>query len=99
MQVNRVWAVYWSATGTTKRVVTRIAESVAQALDAPLLKYDFTLPEARQGTPDFTAEDLVIFGTPTYAGRVPNVLLKYLATVQGQRCGSGAGGHIRQPCV
>lgn len=83
MQVNRVWAVYWSATGTTKRVVTRIAERVAQALHAPVSEYDFTLPEARQGTPDFTAEDLVIFGTPTYAGRVPNVLLKYLATAQG----------------
>lgn len=83
MQVNRVWAVYWSATGRTKRVVTWIAERVAQALEAPLLKYDFTLPAARQGTPDFAAQDLVIFGTPTYAGRVPNVLLKYLATVEG----------------
>ena len=28
-------------------------------------------------------DDLVIFGTPVYAGRVPNVLLKYLATIQG----------------
>ncbi len=25
----------------------------------------------------------MVFGTPTYAGRVPNVLLKYLATVKG----------------
>ena len=83
MQINRVWAVYWSATGTTKRVVKQIAERAAQALDVPLAEYDFTLPEARQDVLSFAAEDLVIFGTPTYAGRVPNVLLKYLATVQG----------------
>lgn len=83
MQVKRVWAMYWSATDTTKRVVTAIAQQAAQTLDVPFLEYDFTLPVARQGAPDFTADDLVIFGTPTYAGRVPNVLLKYLATVEG----------------
>ena len=48
MQINRVWAVYWSATGTTKRVVKQIAERAAQALDVPLAEYDFTLPEARR---------------------------------------------------
>ena len=84
MQAKRVWAMYWSATGTTKRVVTTIAARAAQVLGVPLKEYDFTLPAARQGAPDFAPEDLVIFGTPTYAGRVPNVLLKYLATVEGR---------------
>ena len=83
MQAKRVWAMYWSATDTTKRVVTTIAGQAAQALGVPLAEYDFTLPGARQGAPEFTADDLVVFGTPTYAGRVPNVLLKYLATVKG----------------
>ncbi len=83
MQAKRVWAMYWSATGTTKRVVTTIAAHVAQVLGVPLKEYDFTSPAARQGAPDFAPENLVIFGTPTYAGRVPNVLLKYLATVEG----------------
>lgn len=83
MQAKRVWAMYWSATDTTKRVVTAVAGQAAQALDVPLSEYDFTLPGARQGAPDFTPDDLVVFGTPTYAGRVPNVLLKYLETVKG----------------
>ncbi len=82
MQAKRVWAMYWSATGTTKRVVTTIAAHVAQVLGVPLKEYDFTSPAARQGAPDFAPETLVIFGTPTYAGRVPNVLLKYLATFE-----------------
>ena len=63
--------------------MTTIAAQAAQVLGVPLKEYDFTLPAARQGAPDFAPEDLVIFGTPTYAGRVPNVLLKYLATVEG----------------
>ncbi len=84
MQAKRVWAMYWSATGTTQRVVTTIAAQAAQTLGVPLAEYNFTLLTARQGAPDFTSEDLVIFGTPTYAGRVPNVLLKYLATVEGR---------------
>lgn len=83
MQINRVWAVYWSATGTTKRVVKQIAQQAARVLHTPFAEYDFTLPAARQDALSFEAEDLVIFGTPTYAGRVPNVLLKYLSTVQG----------------
>lgn len=45
--------------------------------------YDFTLPEARTHGKAFDKNDLVVFGTPVYAGRVPNVLLKYPATVQG----------------
>ena len=83
MQAKRVWAMYWSATGTTKRVVTTIAQQAARILQVPFAEYDFTLPAARQDTPVFTADDLVVFGTPTYAGRVPNVLLKYLETIAG----------------
>ena len=47
MQAKRVWAMYWSATDTTKRVVTAIAGQAAQALGVPLAEYDFTLPVAR----------------------------------------------------
>ena len=83
MQAKRIWAMYWSATGTTKTVVTTVAEKMAEELGLPIEEYDFTLPGARQGAPDFRAEDVVVFGTPTYAGRVPTVLLKYLATVKG----------------
>lgn len=83
MKKKRVWAVYFSATDTTKRIVCSIADEAAEKLQAEREDYDFTLPKMRES--GFTAgkEDLVIFGTPVYAGRVPNVLLKYLATIQG----------------
>ena len=44
---------------------------------------DFTPPEARQEHYRFTPDDLIVFGVPVIAGRVPNVLLKFLDTIQG----------------
>ena len=41
MQTNRVWAVYWSATGTTKTVVTAIASAMADKLGVSQEEYDF----------------------------------------------------------
>ena len=51
---------------------------------ADICVYDFTLPAARQCFPPVSKEDIVVFGVPTYAGRVPNVLLKYLHTIEGR---------------
>lgn len=81
--MKRIYAMYWSATGTTKKVVCTIAETVAQLAGMPYEVVDFTLPAARASAPCFEEQDLVIFGTPVYAGRVPNVLLRYLQTIQG----------------
>ena len=84
MQIRRVHAVYFSGTGTTEKTVRRIAAQAAQQLGAELSAMDFTPPQARQETLHFAPEELVIFGVPTYAGRVPNVLLPFLKErVQG----------------
>ena len=78
MRIKKVWAVYFSGTGTTEKTVRRIAAGMAQALDAELAVYDFTTPAARQQELRFNAEELAVLGVPVYAGRVPNVLLPYL---------------------
>lgn len=78
MQPKRVWAVYFSGTGTTEKTVRRIASGLAAALSVPLETFDFTPPAARQADLTFGPDELVVLGTPTYAGRVPNVLLPYL---------------------
>jgi ferredoxin/menaquinone-dependent protoporphyrinogen IX oxidase len=83
MTVSKVWAVYFSATGTTKKTVEFIARTVAETLGADCGSIDFTLPPARVNALRFTAGELVVFGVPVYAGRVPNVLLKYLDTIEG----------------
>ena len=78
MQPQKVWAVYFSGTGTTEKTVRRIASSLAAAFSAPLEAVDFTAPAVRKEALAFGPDDLVVLGTPTYAGRVPNVLLPYL---------------------
>jgi len=83
MKIRKVWAVYFSATGTTKKIVTEIAEDIAEKHGAEFQDLDFTLPAARTEHLCFAPDDLVIFGTPVIAGRVPNVLLKYLETIEG----------------
>ena len=83
MEFQRILAVYFSATGTTQKVVEQIAQTLSADLCLPLEVCDFTLPAARTAPLTFAAEDLVVFGTPVIAGRVPNVLLKYLATLSG----------------
>ena len=83
MERKKVWAVYFSASDTTKKTVLTIADEAARLLGAEREDYDFTLPGMRENGFAAGKDDLVIFGTPVYAGRVPNVLLKYLATIQG----------------
>ena len=76
--MTTVWAVYFSGTGTTERTVTHIAGELARLLAAPCRSLDFTRPQVRQQELDFSQSDLVVLGTPVYAGRVPNVLLPFL---------------------
>ena len=83
MKIKRVWAVYFSPTDTTKRVVTIAANAASEALQVPLNHWDITLPGPRKEGKAFEEGDLVILGTPVYAGRVPNVILKDLALLQG----------------
>ena len=74
MERKKVWAVYFSATDTTKKTVLTIADEAARLLGAEREDYDFTLPGMRENGFAAGKDDLVIFGTPVYAGRVPNVL-------------------------
>jgi len=83
VNVSRVWAVFFSATGTTEKIVTRVAGTIAAELGVERQTYDFTLPGAREKVPSFSAADLVVFETPVYAGRNPNVLVKYIETIRG----------------
>ena len=87
MKPRKVWAVYFSGTGTTEKTVRHIADGLAEKLGTECDVFSYTLPQARGEELRFSADDLVVFGSPVYAGRVPNVLLPYLKEkVQG--CGA-----------
>ncbi len=80
MEINKVWAVYFSPVGNTERVVVSLAQAVAEKLNLPVEKLDYTLLSARESMHAFCKTDLLIWGTPVYAGRVPNKLLPYIQT-------------------
>ena len=70
MEVKRICAAYWSATGNTDKTVNTIAEALAKKLDVPLERRSFTRPAERAQPLVFEAGDLVVFGMPTYAGKL-----------------------------
>lgn len=78
MNISQVYAVYFSATGNTRKVTTTLANALAVSFDVPLEVRDFTLPAAREEAYEFAEGDLVVFGMPTYAGKLPNKLLDFV---------------------
>jgi NAD-dependent dihydropyrimidine dehydrogenase PreA subunit/flavodoxin len=82
---KQMHAFYFSATGTTKKIVSTIAGKISEDMagEIGVNHIDFTLPEARKQAVSFGKEDIVVVGVPVYAGRVPNVLLKFLKAVVG----------------
>ena len=87
MQFKTVWAVYYSGSGSTRRLLRGMAEAAGEALMLPVRELDYSRPEAREKSYCFTQTDLVFWGSPTYAGRLPNVLLPFL---RGNFTGGGA---------
>ena len=86
MTIRSVTAMSFSPTGTTRRVVSRIAEVLSAEVcrgRAPAHR-DFTLPGARREGASFREGEVVVFGVPVYGGRVPRVLLEYIRTVRGR---------------
>ena len=69
MQRNRVTVALFSPTGGTRKYCTEIAKR----LDADYEILDLTRPEIREKEYHFKADDFVIFGSPVYAGRLPEI--------------------------
>ena len=75
MKIKRIRAASFSPTGGTKHIVNLLAEEMGKCLALPVHRISFTLPDERKKNYTFTEEDLLILGTPVYAGRIPNKIL------------------------
>ncbi len=78
MEITSIHSLYFSATGTTKAVVNAIGAQLEREFGLPVEKHCFNLPAARQKDYYFGPGSLVICALPTYAGRLPNLLLPFL---------------------
>ena len=75
MKIQRVCSLYFSPTGTTKTVTEHLAAQLAQALGCEAVSLEFTSAAGRTEVKAFGEGDLVVVGSPTYAGKLPNKIL------------------------
>lgn len=82
---KKVNAVWFSPTGTSQVSVEEIGKSICKEMggDTLYVSKSFTLPFEREKHLEFNENDIVVLGLPVYAGRVPNILLKYLDRMKG----------------
>jgi ferredoxin len=67
MNIQKVYAVYFSPTGTTKSVT----KYMLTEFDIQREEIDLTSYESRNNSYSFNEDELVIIGIPVYGGRVP----------------------------
>lgn len=83
MESKRIWAIYFSPTHTTRRVVETVAAVLAEKLEAETARWDFTLPQGREDWPVFRPGDVAVVGVPTYAGLIPALTEPWLGKLEG----------------
>lgn len=86
MNIKKIYSLDFSPAGSTGRIVRMIADSIAKHLGLQAEYLDFTLPARRSRAYTFGADELVIVGSPTYAGKLPNKILPDFQTkLRGSR--------------
>ncbi len=88
MEVKRIHGLCYSATGVTEKAVRFLAKALEKELGLPqAVFHGFRKPEERAADYAFGPGDLVVVGSPTYAGRMPN---KIAPDFQARLRGNGA---------
>ncbi len=84
MKVSHILPICFSPTGQTKNIVLNLSRQLSSTLGVALFPcLDFTLPSQRQKYQllSVSPSTLVVFGSPTYAGRIPNRILPFIETL------------------
>lgn len=78
MKITKVKGIYFSPTDSTKEIITFITKELAECLNVTYETISYTLPEQRTKVFNFDEKELIVWGTPVYAGRIPNKTLDYV---------------------
>ncbi len=76
--MERIVTYYFSPTGGTLQVARHLAETLGRLLHAEVEYHSYTLPREREEQQQFDADDIILWATPVYAGRIPNKTLDYV---------------------
>ena len=80
MQVKGIDLIYFSPTGTSKK----IAEAVAEGIGMKTLHVDLTPPSASTMERDIGEDRLAVIAVPVYGGRVPQTAAVRLSNIKGR---------------
>ena len=80
MKMNELKLVYFSPTGTTRKVIMEAARNI----DLKSVSHDFSVYKEKKPVLKFAENDFALFGIPVYAGRVPALFAEYLQNVTGK---------------
>ncbi|MCF0211437.1 MAG: 4Fe-4S binding protein [Bacteroidales bacterium] len=73
-----IYGIYFSPTGGTRAVALQACEALAERLHTDYCLHSYTTPADREQCPPIPKDALVVWGTPVYAGRVPNKTLPFV---------------------
>lgn len=71
--------LFFSATGNTKSYLRTIASKLSENY----IEHDITKVKDRNEKIEFSKEDLLIVGSPVYAGRIPEFLVSFFKKIKG----------------
>lgn len=74
MKISELKLIYFSPTGTTRKVLMDVAKSI----DLKSISYDLTIKKEMRQEAKFSSSDFALFAIPVYYGRVPDLFLEYL---------------------
>lgn len=94
MIINKIYAVYFSPTGGTQKIVCALANNLSASLHTKTEYINLTIFENRKKVYKFDQNSLVLLATPVYAGRIPNKLLPDL-----EKCMQGNHTPVIPICV
>lgn len=80
MKTGKINLIYFSPTGSTKRILQYIGKNTG----ARIAEYDYTDYCSRDMKLQFTEKETVVFGIPVYSGRVPESAARRLMNVTGK---------------
>jgi len=77
-EINRILGICFSPTGGTRHIVEQAVFTLAEHHHLPYFIQDYTTPSLRANWQDIRDGDLVVWGSPVYAGRIPNKSLDFV---------------------
>ncbi|MDR3598142.1 EFR1 family ferrodoxin [Clostridium sp.] len=80
MLINSVTTIYFSPTGTTKKIINSIIKGMGISNNKII---DLTLPKVRMAGVPLIDGDIVLIGVPVYEEKIPEIVYPFLAKLKG----------------